>query len=158
MMNSRVLLGVLIVSVAINLLLAGVFLGRLAGPERAPRPVDPIMGVRRLIRDLPEERAAALAERYRAYFSALRPRFREIRASQQELREAMLTEPLDRDAARRAMATFQNQLRDSQGDAHEAFVELLAALTLEERQQLITFMSTPPRHGRPGPRPQGERP
>ncbi len=159
MKTDRLLLGALILSVAVNLLLAGIFMGRLAGPERSVGPVDPVMGMRRLIRDLPPERAEDLAEHYRHYFSTIRPRFRELRASQRQLREAMLTEPLDKAAVREAMVGFQNQLRDSQGQAHDAIIELMAALTLDERRQLITLMSPPPRHERPrSDRPSFDRP
>lgn len=154
MKTDRLLLAALILSVAVNLLLAGVFMGRLAGPERSAGPVDPMMGMRRLIRDLPEERAEALGEQYRNYFATVRPRFRELRAAQRQLRSAILTDPLDREAVRGAMIGLQDQLRDSQGVAHDTFIELIAALTLEERHQLIAFMSPPPRHGRP----KGERP
>ena len=129
-------------------------MGRLAGPGPSVGPVDPIIGMRRLIRDLPEERAEALSEHYRSYFSALRPRIRGLRAAQLDLREAMLTDPLDKTAVREAMVGFQAQLRDSQGQAHDPIIELMAALTLEERRQLITFMSPPSRHERP----KGERP
>lgn len=152
MQSKRLLVIAVVISVALNLLLAGVILGRLAGPGPEMHRLDPMMGLRRLLSDLPDERAAALAPYYREYFSTLRPRFRELRSTQQDLRAAMLTEPLDREAVQSALAAFRQDLYNSQGAAHDAFVALAAELTLAERRQLVTFMSRrPPGGARPSP-------
>ena len=155
MKSERIVRVVAIVSVGLNLLLAGVILGRMAGPEVGMKRVDPMIGVRRLLHELPESRARALAPHYRRYFSTLRPRFRELRGVQDELKDAMLTEPLDRAALGEALNSFQARFSDSQRAARDAFVELAAAMTLEERRQLVTAMNEPPRRGE---RPQPGRP
>lgn len=157
--SNRVLTVVVVISVALNLLLVGMMLGRIAGPGAETGRMDPIGGMRRLLSNLPEERAEVLAPFYRAYFTAMRPGFREIRGTQSDLREAMLTEPLDEDAVRAAMADFRQNLFDSQASAHIAFVNLVAELTLAERQQLVAAMNKrPPRDRRSGGRPPGEPP
>lgn len=151
MKSERILLAVVIVSVGLNLLLAGIMLGRLAGPDREPRRVDPMLGVRRVLTELPASRSEALAPHFHRYFAALRPRFREIRSVQQDLRAAMLTDPLDEAALTRALAAFQSRFSESQQAARDAFVVLAGAMTLEERRQLVSAMNDPPRRGS-GPR------
>jgi uncharacterized membrane protein len=148
MKTSRALVIGLIVSLGLNLLLAGVFLGRAAGPRPEMHRADPIFGMRRLIADLPAERAETLAPLYHDYVRALRPRFRDIRSTQRQLRDAMLTDPLDQTAALDALQSFQRQLTDSQRTTRKAFVALAAELTLSERQRLVENMDRRPDHWR----------
>ena len=162
MKTKRALEIALLVSIALNLMAVGVFLGRQAGPRPEIQRVDPVIGMRRLLSDLPEERAQALAPLYRDYFAAMRPRFKEIRRTQRALREAMLRDPLDASGLRTALDAFQTQLTGSQQASQDAFVALAEALTLEERRQLVENMSRRPERWRQsGPEqrpPRGERP
>jgi len=150
MKSKRALVIALVVSIALNLFAAGIFLGRTAGPKPEMRRVDPVFGMRRLLGELPEERAQALAPLYREYFAAMRPRFREIRGTQEALRAAMLTDPLDEAGLRAALASFETQLSRSQQAGQNAFVALAAELTLAERRQLVENMSRRPERFRPG--------
>lgn len=167
MKSNRALVVALLVSIALNLVAVGIFLGRTTGPKPDVHRVDPVFGMRRLLGSLSEERARALAPLYRQYFAAMRPRFREIRGTQEALRSAMLTDPLDEAGLRAALQSFEAQLTSSQRDGQDAFVALAAELTLAERQQLVENMSRRPerfRAGeqkRPGPEagpPPGARP
>lgn len=156
MKSKRVLTIVVIISVAVNLILIGVLLGRIAGPGPEMRRLDPVMGMRRLLRELPEQRAETLATFYRDYFAAMRPNFRDIRGAQQNLRDAMLTEPLDERALRDALTDFRQHLFETQGSTHDALIALIAELTLAERQQLVALMNERPvRSRRPGGGPAG---
>ncbi len=163
MKTKRALVIALVVSVALNLLAVGMFLGRQAGPRPEMQRVDPVFGMRRLLGDLPEERAQALAPLYREYFAAMRPRFKEIRSTQEALRQAMLTEPLDEPGLRAALQSFESQLSSSQRATQDAFIALAAELTLAEREQLVENMGKRPERWRQGdrqrPKPEpGERP
>ena len=160
MKSKRALVIGLVVSIALNLVAVGIFLGSQAGPRPEMQRIDPVFGLRRLLGEVPEERAQALAPLYREYFATMRPRFREIRATQAALRNAMLTEPLDEAALRSAMQSFESQLRGSQQASQDAFVTLVAELTLAERQQLVETMSRRPDRWRKGERPprKGDRP
>ena len=143
MRTNRYLIAALLISVALNLVVAGVFAGRAFRPGPELRHLDPMVGLRRLLHDLPEDRAEVLAPYYRAYFHALRPRFREIRAAQGSLREAILAEPLAEDALEQALLAFNKQISASQGNAVDALVALATALTPAERRQLVTHLSQP---------------
>ncbi len=144
MKNKRTLIIALLVSAALNLVAVGIFLGRQAGPRPEMHRVDPVFGMRRLLGDLPEQRAEELAPLYRAYFAAMRPRFQEIRGTQESLRAAMLAEPLDQADLRQALQSFEAQLTRSQQATQEAFVALAAELTLDERKQLVENMGRRP--------------
>ena len=161
MKSKRALIVALLVSIALNLVAVGIFLGRQAGPRPDMHRVDPVFGMRRLVGDLPEQRAQALAPLYREYFAAMRPRFREIRSTQEALRGAMLTDPLDETELRNALQSFEDQLTRSQQATQDAFVALAAALTLSERQQLVEHMGRRPERWRPPSgksEPRGDRP
>ena len=150
MKSKRALVVALVVSIALNLVAVGIFLGRAAGPKPEMQRIDPVFGIRRLLGDLPEERAQALAPLYRDYFAAMRPRFREIRGTQEALRVAMLTDPLDEAGLRGALESIEAQLTGSQQASQDAFVALAAELTLAERQQLVENMGRRPERFRPG--------
>lgn len=154
MRTNRYLIAALVISLAINLVAVGVFAGRTFRPAPEMRQLNPMLSLRHLLHDLPEERAAVLAPYYRAYFSALRPRFREIRATQESLREAMLAEPLAEDVLEQALLAFNQQISASQGNSVAALVALAAALNPAERRQLVSHLSqprqSPPRRRGPG--------
>ena len=144
MRTNRYLIAALLISVALNLIVAGIFSGRAFRPDPELRHLDPMLGLRRLVHDLPEDRAEVLAPYYRAYFRALRPRFREIRAAQGSLRDAILADPLVEEALEQALLAFNKQISASQGSAVDALVALTTALTPAERRQLVTHLSRSP--------------
>lgn len=138
----------LVVSVVVNLVLLGVLAGRASNVHLGMGRIDPAMGMRRLSSDLPEERIEVLRPLFRAYFMALRPRFRDIREAQAALRDAMLADPLDREGMKVALAEFNSTVFDAQSDAHEALISLTEALTLDERKKLVSLLQQrPPRRG-----------
>lgn len=147
MKSNRYLIAGLVVSVTLNLILVGLLAGRATSFDAGMRRVDPMLGMRGLIGELDEERREFLAPHFRAYFASLRPRFREIRGAQEALRQAMLSDPLDRAALEKALDAFNTHLFDTQSNAQEALITLAAALTLEERKALVAYLEKPPRRG-----------
>ena len=151
MKTKRYLVAGLALSLAVNLVLVGMLAGSRIPLDTGMKRVDPMLGIRRLLDELPEQRAEALRPYLRGYFSSLRPRFRELRGSQQSLRVAMLSDPLDTEALSAALASFNSHLFESQQQSHEPFVALAAALSLKEREQLVALLNEPPRRReRPG--------
>ena len=147
MKTNRYLIGGLIASLAINLALVGFLAGRASNIEfNNMSRVDPMMGMRTLLRDLPQDRQEALMPKFREYFSALRPRFRDIRSAQNSLREAILSDPLDTAALQQALNRFNTNLFESQANGHEALIALIVALNAEERKRLIVNLHKPNRH------------
>jgi uncharacterized membrane protein len=162
MNTKRYLTIALVVSVILNLVLVGVLAGRASNVEVGMGRIDPAMGMRRLSSDLPDDRIEELRPLFRAYFMALRPRFRDIREAQAALRDAMLSDPLDREGMKAALVEINSTVFNAQSEAHDALITLTEALTLEERGKLVSLLQRrPPRRGeRPGegrrpPRPEG---
>jgi uncharacterized membrane protein len=138
MRTERYLIVALVLSLVVNGVLAGILVGRQLGREPGPGRLDPMLGMRTLIGALPAERADELRPYYRRYFTALRPRLREIRAAQAALHDALLTEPLDRPALAAALDGFSTELHEGQRRARDALLDLAEALTLEERRLLLS--------------------
>jgi Spy/CpxP family protein refolding chaperone len=136
-MNNRtqkVLIVGLVVSIGINLLLAGVLLGhRLGGGHPPMMPMNPMFGLMHFVRELPEERQAQLQTSLAALRSASRPAFAHMRQMQENLRTEIRRDPLDPAATRQALTALQEHLRDHQATSADAFLELLQALTPGER-------------------------
>lgn len=156
MNTKRYLIGGLILSIALNLVLVGVLVGRAVTLSPGMR-VDTMISMRRLLHDLPEERIAVLRPHYRDYMAHLRPGFRDIRGAQATLRKAMLTEPFEPSAVEAALKMLNSHLFDTQGKTHQALISLLSALTAEERSQLAAYLAEPVRRGEGPPRPRAGR-
>lgn len=137
MRTERYLIVGLVLSLIVNGVLAGMLVGRALPGDRPPPPVAPMLGMRMLPGDLPADREAALRPHYRRYLASLRPRFREIRSAQAALQEALLTEPLDRQALAEALDALSTELHETQNRARDALLDLAAALTLDERRSLL---------------------
>ena len=151
--RSYLLIG-LVLSIAINLTMIGFLAGRASGPGlRPPPPADPSLLVRGLLGDLSESRRSELEAHFREYFGALRPHIdpdghRLGRGrDQRDLRAALLSDPLDAEALRRAMNGLSGRLCEAQSRTHESFIALMGALTPDERSRLVERLRGGPRFG-----------
>lgn len=152
MNKSRWLIVGLVVSVLLNVALIGAFVGRhMADGIGPPRGGNPLFGVMRFTKTLPEARQAELSEILRQYRQAARPNIRMLRGRQEAFRAAMLAEPMDALAVRASLDALQQALADQHKAGHEALVMVLENLTAEERQALDEQLRRrrPPRHGPP---------
>ena len=127
----------LVVSALLNVCLIGVFIGRhIATGMGPPMQGNPRFGVLRWAHTLPEARKRELADVLTEYRRAARPDIRALRGHQSDLRDAMLSEPLDREAVLEALTALNTSLRTGQRAGHEALVRVLEALSVEERRAL----------------------
>jgi uncharacterized membrane protein len=129
---------VLILSLTVNLLIAGVVIGRwLAGDER-PRGVDRTIGW--MVRVIPEERR----EMAEAYFDAARPQLEAARAERMDqfgaVLQAIRTEPFDPAALGSAMTATLETRSSQRAIVYDRFATLLAQLTPEERAGIADRM------------------
>ena len=130
MSSNRWLSVALILSLGINLGLAGFFLGRASSLEIQPRQAtNPMWGVSRILRDLPADRRDVLRPQYRAHMRAARSDAREIYRAQQDLRTALLAEPFDTTALGSSLDRFRDHLHASQTASHSTFIKLVMSLT-----------------------------
>lgn len=121
----------LFVSLAINLMAAGWFVGqRAASPEHMERGM-----LRHMARTLPEElRAplrAAVKERRRPLFEA----FGDVRQARQAVRNALGQQPFDRAALEAALSDQRQGAARLQQLMHAAMVDTAETLSPEQRQR-----------------------
>lgn len=139
MSSKRGLIVALIASLCINLALVGFLLGRASSFEFR-RAINPMSGVARIFRELPEVRRDELRAHFRAHRQAMRPDLQGIRRAQTDLGEALLADPFDRAELESALDSFRDHLHASQISSNSAFVALVESLTSEERALLVRRM------------------
>lgn len=152
MSRQRLITLLLLFSVAINLLLIGGIVTRLATLDRPPemRPLPNNVGW--LLRDLGEARRRELAPLFSDSSEEVRPLRREMMQAQRRIASLMAAETLDPEALGEAFATLREVADRYQRRSHELTVDLLAALSPEERQQAQAFLQ------RRGPREDSRQP
>lgn len=140
MTRRRLLILALFVSVAINLFfIGGVGYRMLTFEDRgSARPLPPNLGW--IIRDLPDQRRAQLADTIRAGAESIRPLRREVFASQRRVNELMAAEQFDSQALQAAFAELRQASDRYQQATQEQTVAILAELTPEERQSAREFV------------------
>jgi uncharacterized membrane protein len=143
---------VLAISVAVNLLLAGIMVGR-AFRHRHQPPFDgheqPGMRAER------DGRRGPLRGLFREHGDALREKRRSMGDARRTAREALEAEPFDQAALERALEGLRKETVASQEIMHRAIVEAAVKGPPEERKKLGRALELPGmgRDGRgPGPR------
>ena len=140
-MRSKWLIGALIVSVVVNLLLAGFVVGRMSGDFGIRGGIGPVPQLKFLEEDRRREVFQGLETR-----RALRPKLRKLRTAQRDMRAALLAEPFEEEALSETLAEFRRRLDESQALSHQRFVAVVSRLTPDERRKLA---STLDRHRKP---------
>ncbi len=128
----------LVVSLALNLLVAGVVVGAAFGHRKDDRP-DPFFGggMRPYVASLPESQREHVRDRLLHNREAAREARQELRRSAQGVRDAMTTEPFDPDALNEAFAAQRSVYDAIAASGHHALVEILAGMTDAEREQFV---------------------
>jgi uncharacterized membrane protein len=144
----------LLVSVALNLLLVGAFLGRWTMPMHPPPPPGPAGMMRHMIddlgRSLSDADRAVLEKAYRSHAGALEDQGAEHRAAFDAIRQALAAEPFDRAAVERAMdaaAKLDAEQREAVG---RTILDAASSMSPEGRHRLAGWRPGPP----PGPEPR----
>jgi uncharacterized membrane protein len=150
MPSSKWLIGALVISLVANLVLAGFLLGRTtshAGPTRIGP--DPAAMYFRLMGFLPEQRREELMPVVRRHLDDIRPQIRETRQRLRGMFEALVADPFDADTLAAEMAELRRLHAITQAESHRYFVELVSAMSHDERQAMAEAMRRPgPQLGR----------
>ena len=110
--------------------------------------MDPTVGLALLMRNLPEERRQELALEGAPVLSdgelrrSIRLSMRELRNTQRTIGQAIAAEPFDPETLADALARYREHFDANQADNHQAFVDILARLTPEERRQFLEAVHT----------------
>ena len=149
-MRNNTLIIALIASLGVNLALGGFILGRLSGSDWDHQPpLAPMHGIVRWTKNLEQARRDEIRPLVADYARTLAPSARDVHRAQVRLRDALLADPLDREALRDALAKFRAALVESQASGEGAFVMLAAELSAEERASLAASLRRLPHHRRP---------
>lgn len=130
----------LVISVAINLALAGYLVG--ARMHAAP-VLDPTRSFKHWTQTLPEERRRELRKLQREQRREGRGALRELLQHNDSMRSAIAAQPFSEEQLRSALADLRTHASAAQTRSHEAFIELVAELTPDERQQLARDLGNP---------------
>ena len=150
-MRNRWLIAALVVSIVVNLALAGFIVGRMTR-DFSPMPgLDPLVGVVRLVRFLDDDRRREVVGDLWDRRRELRPSLRAIRGAQRDVVGALTAEPFDEAALREALGAFRDGLERSQAGSHEILATVAGRLTPEERAYLARVLFRPGRHRGGGP-------
>ena len=144
MKSSRWLITALIISIALNLLLVGVFIGQRVGEGRFEH-------FRWMTRELEPQTREQLRENMRAHIKASRQERQELRVAQQALHKAIAAEPYDRDRVAASLEQVRHASLALQETMHINMLEILADLGPEDRQRILRILSRPPHPPRMGP-------
>jgi uncharacterized membrane protein len=146
----------LLLSAALNLLIAGVLLGRWTRGE-APQP-PPLQWT---ARDLAPETRQQVRDRLQERMTDVRPLRAEMREASAAVRRAAVAEPFDASALRQALAELRRIQQQYQGVMHDSVVDIAAELPREQRLALLRQALERGGRGDRGDsreRPQGPRP
>jgi uncharacterized membrane protein len=133
-MSNRTTLIVLIVSVTLNLLVAGAVLGHFlrGGPE--PRfPVH--LGA--VLENINPQQRTEMRQQFREFRSDGRDLHQAMRQKQRQLSRAILKEPFDEEAARAGFKELRQQGDAVQAHMHDQMVLVMKNLSKDDRKQLI---------------------
>lgn len=159
MNRDRWLVGGLVVSLVLNISIIGFLVGRVSGGGPHGPMFDPTMSITRALHFLPEARRDELRPLIGKQMRSMGPSVRGLRMTQRALYEAIMAEPYSREELDAALAAFRENLNTSQATSHNAFIDVIDALSPSERRQLLEQMrSRTPRHRGEGRRPPREPP
>ncbi len=140
----------LVVSLGVNLLVAGMVVGSAFGHRKGDRS-DPFFGggMRPYVASLPQGQREYVRDRLLANRETARAARQELRKSAQDVRDAITVEPFNADALNTAF-TAQRSVYDAiAAKGHHALVEILANMSKDERAQFIAKLKTFERKPRP---------
>lgn len=132
---TKVLGGVLVVSLAINFFLIGWMGARWVYDQH----MGPKFSVTRLVRDLPDEQREAVLAVFENNRDSIHAAMDNLRDARHELSSVLLAEPFDPVAAERALAALRQESTAMQETMHAALLEVAVNLPPESRVDLGRF-------------------
>ena len=141
--KNRVVIILLICSLALNLLFIGGLIGRsvFGGP---PGHLPNHMGW--MLRNLSDEKRKQLRPQLKERSGSLRTVRQEMRDARQRLSSAIMEEPLDEKALNLALKDLRSASNKFQVVTHENMSTILKEMKLEDREKALKFLSRRDKH------------
>lgn len=158
-MRAKWLIGLFVLSVAVNLALIGFLVGRHSG---AAAFVDPAREYPRWVRTLPEPRRDTLRPAIIQHIRSMRGDIRTLSGLNREVHQAIAADPFDPSQLAAALEAVSRHNKDMQQKSHQSLARFVGQLTSAERAAFAASLQRaerrpgPPRRYRPGgPPPAG---
>ncbi|MCH2353983.1 MAG: periplasmic heavy metal sensor [Pseudomonadales bacterium] len=152
MIERKWLVTIVVISVALNLLLVGFYIGQQPLPGRTNVSIDPTMGLPRVLQGLPEDRRRALLQDVDVSRREIASRHRALQKVQIDIERAMAMEPFDAESLANALENFRRRFDENQEDSHRLLVQLFEQIDPEERRAVriaLSQLRARPNQGRP---------
>ena len=130
---------VLVISLAVNIALAGYVVGI---SNKPPPTFDPTRGFALWTRTLPEERRGELRRFLREHRGKGRHHLPRLLRQNAEMQAALVAKPFDPARLDRVLTSLRERGGEVQTQSHRAFVQLVSQLTDEERALLAEDLQT----------------
>ena len=152
MIERKWLVTIVVISVALNLLLVGFYIGQQPLPGRTNVSIDPTMGLPRVLQGLPEDRRRALLQDVDVSRREIASRHRSLQKVQIDIERAMAMEPFDAESLANALENFRRRFDENQEDSHRLLVQLFEQMDPDERSAVriaLSQLRARPNQGRP---------
>ncbi len=152
MIERKWLVAIVVISIALNLLLVGFYVGRQPLPSRTNLGVDPTMSLPRILQGLPDDRRRALLRDVNVSRRQIASRYRALQKVQVDIERVMATEPFDAERLAQALENFRRRFDENQEDSHRLLVQLFEQTNPDERSTVRNALRRPrtrPDQGRP---------
>ena len=137
--NNKLIVGLLALSVAANLLAAGIWVGRELSPDRRERFAGPPrvdFSLRELGQYLTDEQRKQVRALLKDHRKVLAVNFMAMRDIEREIRALMVAETVDRDALIAALDKHQAAMDNLHLPVREILLDVVAQLDYETRKKL----------------------
>ena len=152
MIDRKWLVAIVVISIAINLLLVGFYVGRQPLSGRTNMGIDATMGLQRMLQGLPDDRRRALLQDVAVSRREIASRHRALQKVQVDIERVMATEPFDAERIAQALENFRRRFDENQEDSHRLLVQLFEQMNPDERHTVRNALRRPrtrPDQGRP---------
>jgi uncharacterized membrane protein len=152
MIERKWLVAIVVISIALNLLLVGFYVGRQPLSGRTNMGIDATMGLQRMLQGLPDDRRRALLQDVDVSRREITSRHRALQKVQVDIERVMATEPFDAERLAQALENFRRRFDENQEDNHRLLVQLFEQMNPDERSTVRNALRRPrtrPDQGRP---------
>ena len=142
-MKQRALVFALLVSLVVNGILLGIFVGQRAA-DRERHAMHAM--TRQILQSEPEAIAEPVAAAMRAHRSEMRSAFKELRRARRDVVELLKEQPLDADKLRSSFTRVRAADEALKAVTHEILVEVLPGVEPDQRMRLLMQQVLKHRH------------
>lgn len=140
--GATVTLVALVLSVCLNVFVAGLIIGRVSSGDRPALPRGG-GGLERFIATMPEEARPVIRQALRDNRPQLQGPFLALRDARQDVAAVVAAEPFDREAFEAAMATVRTRSKALEAEVHGVIAEALEQLPTELRAKMAERWGDP---------------